>query len=86
MSLRYRIGVAHMKQAEAARPGGFCAFSHGKESAVRKLAAGDQLVYSAPKTDFDGATHARGFNLYPLTPALGYGFSTQFVRNSSGRF
>ncbi|MCV2882356.1 EVE domain-containing protein [Actibacterium sp. XHP0104] len=54
MSPRYWIGVAHSKQAEAARMGGFCAFSHGKESAVRRLGPGDMFVYYAPKTDFDG--------------------------------
>lgn len=54
MSTRYWIGVAHLKQAEAARAGGFCAFSHGRKSAVDKLSEGDRFIYYAPKSDFDG--------------------------------
>lgn len=48
------IGVVHRKQAAAARAAGLCAFSHGKEAPVKKLTAGDGLIFYAPKTDFDG--------------------------------
>lgn len=55
MAPRYWIGVAHRKQALAAKAGGFVALSHGREAAVRKLSPGDRVAYYAPKTDFEGA-------------------------------
>lgn len=55
MSPRYWIGVIHKQMAEAARQGGFCAFSHGKESAVAKLSVGDHFVLYAPRETLDGA-------------------------------
>lgn len=51
---RYFIGVVHLKQVEAARRGGFVAFSHGRRSAVETLDPGDRVIYYAPKSDFDG--------------------------------
>ncbi|PJE35141.1 EVE domain-containing protein [Pseudooceanicola lipolyticus] len=48
------IGVAHRKHALIGRAQGFCAFSHGKEAAVRRLSPGDLFVYYAPREDFDG--------------------------------
>lgn len=54
MSERFFIGVAHKRQVEIARAGGFVAFSHGREAAVRTLQVGDRVVFYAPKSDFDG--------------------------------
>lgn len=54
MARKYWIGVAHLKQAKAAEGAGFVAFSHGRESAVRKVSPGDRVIYYSPKTDFEG--------------------------------
>lgn len=48
------IGVVHRAQTRTARDRGFVAFSHGDESAVRRLSPGDTVIYYAPKSDFDG--------------------------------
>ncbi len=50
---RYWIGVIHRKQAMAAKAAGFIALSHGKEAAVKKLSPGDQIIFYAPKSDFE---------------------------------
>ena len=55
MAQKYWIGVAHRMHVQAARAGGFCAFSHGKEAAVRKLSPGDAFIYYAPRDTFEGA-------------------------------
>ena len=52
--MAYVIGVANKAQVGIARQGGFVAFSHGREAAVRRLAAGDRVIYYAPRSDFDG--------------------------------
>ena len=54
MSKGFWIGVAHRRQALAARAAGFCAFSHGKREAAERVGTGDGVLYYAPKSDFDG--------------------------------
>ncbi len=49
------IGVVHASHAERGKAAGFVAFSHGREAAVKGLRAGDEIVFYAPKTAFDGA-------------------------------
>ncbi len=51
---RYFIGVVHLRHVEAARRGGFVAFSHGRRSAVETLDPGDRVIYYAPRADFKG--------------------------------
>lgn len=52
---KYWIGVAHRGHVLIAQENGFCAFSHGKEAAVHKLAKGDQFAYYSPRDTFGGA-------------------------------
>lgn len=52
--MAFFVGVVHRKQVMMARERGIVAFSHGREAAVRNIAAGDRVVYYAPKSDRDG--------------------------------
>ena len=54
MTTNHWIGVAHLGQARAAAQAGFVAFSHGKESAAKKVLPGDRVIYYAPRDDFEG--------------------------------
>ncbi|MBD0291854.1 MAG: EVE domain-containing protein, partial [Thermoleophilia bacterium] len=59
---RYWIGVvshAHVRRGVA---GGFAQLSHGKEAPLRRLAAGDWLVYYSPRR-----THPDGEPLQAFT-------------------
>ncbi|WP_114284978.1 EVE domain-containing protein [Candidatus Halocynthiibacter alkanivorans] len=49
------IAVVHLMQVEACRAGGFVAFSHGKETAVRKVTPGDRVAFYAPRDTFEGS-------------------------------
>ncbi len=46
----YWIGVISADHVKVAVTEGVCAFSHGKETAVEKLSAGDRFIYYSPKT------------------------------------
>jgi hypothetical protein len=52
---KYWIGVAHQMHVEAGKSAGFCAFSHGKESAIKRLSIGDEFIYYAPRDKMEGA-------------------------------
>jgi EVE domain-containing protein len=54
MERKFWIAVAHLMQVEACRTGGFVAFSHGKETAVRKVSPGDRVAFYAPRDTFEG--------------------------------
>jgi hypothetical protein len=45
----YWIGVASRDHVLKAVVGGFCQLNHGKEAPLKKLKAGDMLVYYSPK-------------------------------------
>lgn len=48
MTTRYWIGVASREHVKAAEAGGFCQFCHGRGALVRKLSAGDGVIYYSP--------------------------------------
>ena len=57
MARKYWIGVIARDHAVIAARQGVCAFSHGKESAARKLSPGDRFAFYSPKTGVaDGDT------------------------------
>lgn len=51
---RYWIGVAHARQVGIIREKGLVAFSRGQKAPAAKMAVGDQVIYYAPRTDFEG--------------------------------
>lgn len=53
MAQRFWIGVAVAEHIRIGAREGFCAFSHGKETAVGKLALGDRFIYYAPKERYE---------------------------------
>ena len=48
------IAVVHLMHLKASQTGGFVAFSHGKEAAVRKVSPGDRVAFYAPRDTFEG--------------------------------
>jgi len=60
-SRRYWIGVVSRSHVELGVAGGFAQLSHGKEAPLRRLSAGDWLIYYSPKTAFDGGTPLQAF-------------------------
>jgi EVE domain len=61
MTTRYCIGVASREHIKAAEAGGFCQFCHGREAPVRKLSAGDGVVYDSPRERMGDGARIRAF-------------------------
>lgn len=68
---KYWIGVAHQMHVEAGKSAGFCAFSHGKESAVKKLSIGDEFIYYAPRDTHEGKPIQAFIGLGKVTGPVG---------------
>jgi hypothetical protein len=51
MSTRYWIGVVSLSHVQRGVAGGYAQVSHGKAAPLRRLHAGDWLIYYSPKTD-----------------------------------
>lgn len=45
----YWVGVASRDHVRAAVEGGFCQLNHGKEAPLRRLSAGDRILYYSPR-------------------------------------
>lgn len=52
--VRHWLGVVSRNHVERGVAGGFAQVCHGKAAPLRRMAAGDWLVYYSPRTDFDG--------------------------------
>jgi len=59
MTTRCCISVASREYGNAAKAGGFCQFCHGRETPVRKLSAGDSVVYYSPRERMDEGAQSR---------------------------
>lgn len=55
------IGVASRSHVVIGVQGGFAQLSHGKAAPLRRLHAGDWLVYYSPKTRLDGGEPLQAF-------------------------
>src|SRR2546422_2652508 len=51
---RYWIGVVSFSHVKRGVAGGFAQFGHGKAAPLRRMKAGDWLIYYSPKTDMTG--------------------------------
>jgi hypothetical protein len=58
---RYWIGVASREHVLVGTAGGFCQLCHGKAQPLRRMAAGDWLIYYSPTEEFRGKTPCRRF-------------------------
>jgi hypothetical protein len=60
-SSRFWIGVAVRKHVQIGVRGGFCQLGHGKVGPLKRLKAGDGLVYYSPKETLAGDEKVRAF-------------------------
>lgn len=52
--MRYWIGVASRDHIARGIAGGFCQLCHGKAQPLRRMSAGDWIIYYSPKEEMDG--------------------------------
>ena len=55
------IGVASRDHVLTGVEGGFCQLGHGAAAPIRRLSAGDWLVYYAPRTSLEAGTPVQAF-------------------------
>jgi predicted RNA-binding protein len=58
---RYWIAVVSRSHVELGVAGGFAQVAHGKEQPLRRIHAGDWLVYYSPKTDMSAGAPLQAF-------------------------
>lgn len=55
MSAQFWIAVVHHAMVKTMQEHSFAAFSHGKRSAADKLNTDDEVIFYAPRSEFEGA-------------------------------
>ncbi len=58
---RYWIGVASYEHVRRGVEGGFAQLNHGKASPLRRMAAGDWLIYYSPREQREGGEPVQAF-------------------------
>ncbi|MGE0743711.1 MAG: EVE domain-containing protein [Rhodospirillales bacterium] len=58
---RFWIGVASREHVRAGIAGGFCQLCHGRAAPLRRLEAGDRLIYYSPRTAMRGGEPVQAF-------------------------
>lgn len=58
---RYWIGVASYEHVRRGVNGGFAQLSHGQAAPVRRMAAGDWLIYYSPREQREGGEPVQAF-------------------------
>jgi hypothetical protein len=58
---RYWVGVASEEHVNAGVRGGFAQLGHGKHAPIRKLSAGDWIVYYSPRSKMKGGEPVQAF-------------------------
>lgn len=58
---RYWIGVASYEHVRRGVAGGFAQLNHGKASPLRRMAAGDWLIYYSPREQREGGEPVQAF-------------------------
>ncbi len=59
--MRYWIGVASKEHVGLGVEGGFCQLCHGKAQPLKRMAAGDWIIYYSPKEQFEGKEPCQKF-------------------------
>lgn len=85
--MRYWIGVASRDHVRRGVTGGFCQIDHGKAWALKKMQAGDRLIYYSPRTEIKDGDAVQSFTaIGEVQPGEPYpfdmgGWSVLFRRN-----
>lgn len=58
---RFWIGVVSASHVKCGELGGFAQLCHGKSAPLRKMRAGDWLIYYSPRTDMTKGTSLQAF-------------------------
>ena len=58
---RYWIGVVSHNHVQRGVAGGFCQLCHGKAGPLKRMRAGDWLIYYSPKQSMEGNTPCQAF-------------------------
>ncbi len=58
---RYWIGVVSLSHVKRALAGGFAQLGHGKAAPLRRMSAGDWLIYYSPTSDMESGEPLRQF-------------------------
>lgn len=58
---RYWIGVASHEHVQRGVEGGFAQLNHGKATPLRRMAAGDWLIYYSPREQREGGEPVQAF-------------------------
>ena len=66
MSRRYWIGVASRDHVRRGLAGGFAQLCHGKAAPLRRMAAGDGLIYYSPVLSLEGREPCQRFTAVGL--------------------
>ena len=61
MTTKYWIGVASRDHVRMGAAGGFCQLGHGKAAPVRRLRAGDRIIYYSPRERLRGGAPVQAF-------------------------
>lgn len=59
--MRYWIGVASRDHVARGVAGGFCQLCHGKAQPLRRMSAGDWIIYYSPKEQMEGNVSCHRF-------------------------
>ena len=75
--MRYWVGVASKEHVSRGVAGGFCQLCHGKAQPLKRMAAGDWIIYYSPKEEFEGAAPCQKFtaigsDVYPFEMFPGF--------------
>jgi hypothetical protein len=58
---KYWIGVASRDHVRTGKAGGFCQLCHGKAAPLRRLKAGDRIIYYSPRERMRDGAPVRAF-------------------------
>lgn len=58
---RYWVGVASREHVRNAVEGGFCQLNHGRESALKRIACGDRILYYSPREGMRTGASVKAF-------------------------
>ncbi|MDH7795674.1 MULTISPECIES: EVE domain-containing protein [unclassified Beijerinckia] len=86
--MKYWIGVVSRDHIETGRAGGFIQLCHGKEAPLRRIAAGDRIIFYSPRQSMNAGASLQAFTaLCEMLPELAYlydmgGGFTPYRRNT----
>lgn len=59
--MKYWIGVVSRDHIEVGRAGGFIQLCHGKEAPLRRIAAGDRIIFYSPRQSMNAGAPVQAF-------------------------